>query len=77
MCHAYSITSSVEALRQLVGAPVLSDNIGYFGRQNGTYPGMLAPIIRLREGLRELATVVKCRRRPASSVRRPRSVRTT
>jgi putative SOS response-associated peptidase YedK len=60
MCHAYSITTNVEALRQAVRAMFkqtvfdfdVADNVGNMAPQTGIYPDMLAPIIRNRPGFR-------------------------
>jgi len=49
MCHAYSITTNVEAIRQLVRDAFrieVSADIGNMPPQTGVYPGMVAPIIR-------------------------------
>jgi hypothetical protein len=49
MCHAYSITTNVEAIRQLVRDAFrfeVSAEIGNMPPQTGVYPGMVAPIIR-------------------------------
>ena len=60
MCHAYSITTNEEALRQVIRAMFkqtvfdfdVADNIGNMAPQTGIYPDMFAPIIRNRPGLR-------------------------
>lgn len=60
MCHAYSITTNVEAIRQLVRdmfAFEVSASVGNMPPQTGVYPGMLAPIIRYHEGMRLLDKV--------------------
>ena len=58
MCHAYSITTNLEALRRLRFTFEVAYNIGNLAPQTGVYPDMLAPIIRnTPEGLRELAKV--------------------
>jgi putative SOS response-associated peptidase YedK len=57
MCHAYSITTNVEAIRQMVQTIFRFDvaaNIGNLAPQIGVYPDMLAPIIRNQPGFREL-----------------------
>ncbi|OEO32739.1 hypothetical protein VW23_010100 [Devosia insulae DS-56] len=57
MCHAYSITTNVEAIRQMVQTIFgfeVGANIGNLPPQTGVYPDMLAPIIRNQPGLREL-----------------------
>lgn len=49
MCHAYSITTNVEALRQFVRDVFrfdVSPGIGNLPPQTGVYPAMVAPIIR-------------------------------
>ena len=58
MCHAYSITIGVEAIRQIVRTLTVGLDIGNFGPSKGIYPGMLAPIIRHSGSLLELARVV-------------------
>jgi putative SOS response-associated peptidase YedK len=58
MCHAYSITTNVEAIRQMIGTIVAADNIGNFEPQTGIYPGMMAPVIRNQPEFRELVRVV-------------------
>jgi putative SOS response-associated peptidase YedK len=56
MCHAYSITTNLEALRALRFTFEVASNIGNLAPQTGVYPDMLAPIIRNEPGgLRELA----------------------
>jgi putative SOS response-associated peptidase YedK len=58
MCHAYSITTNLEALRQLRFAFEVAANIGNLPPQTGIYPDMLAPIIRIApDGSRELVKV--------------------
>jgi putative SOS response-associated peptidase YedK len=49
MCHAYSITTNVEAIRQFVRDVFrfdVSPDIGNMPPQTGVYPAMVAPIIR-------------------------------
>lgn len=53
MCHAYSITTTFEALRQWVGDVRLNENIGNLAPQTGVYPDLIAPIIRNQPGFRE------------------------
>ncbi|RYG18600.1 SOS response-associated peptidase [bacterium] len=58
MCHAYSITTNVEALRALRFTFEVASNIGNLAPQTGVYPDMLAPIIRNAPGgFRELVKV--------------------
>jgi len=62
MCHAYSITTNVEAIRQFVQTVFdfeVNPNIGNMAPQTGIYPDMSAPIIRHRSGggARELVKV--------------------
>ena len=61
MCHAYSITTNVEAIRQMVQTIFRFDvaaNIGNLAPQTDVYPDTLAPIIRNRPGLeRELVKI--------------------
>lgn len=60
MCHAYSITTNVEALRHMVQTIFqfeVGANIGNLAPQTGVYPDMLAPIIRNQPGFRELIKV--------------------
>jgi len=58
MCHAYSITTNLEALRALRFAFEVAANVGNLPPQTGVYPDMLAPIIRnTPDGLRELVKV--------------------
>jgi putative SOS response-associated peptidase YedK len=58
MCHAYSITIGVEAIRQIVRTLTVGLDIGNFEPSKGIYPGMLAPIIRHSGSLLELSRVV-------------------
>lgn len=53
MCHAYSITTTFEAIRQWVGEFERADNIGNLAPQTGVYPDLMAPIIRNQPGFRE------------------------
>ena len=60
MCHAYSITTNVEAIRQFVRDVFdlqVSSAIGNMEPQTGVYPAMLAPIIRQQDGIRLLDKV--------------------
>jgi putative SOS response-associated peptidase YedK len=60
MCHAYSITTNVEAIRQFVRDVFRFDvapEIGNMPPQTGVYPAMLAPIIRQQDGVRLLDKV--------------------
>ena len=58
MCHAYSITTNLDALRRLRFTFEVASNIGNLAPQTGVYPDMLAPIIRnTPEGFRELVKV--------------------
>lgn len=58
MCHAYSITTNLEALRRLRFTFEVATNIGNLPPQTGIYPDMLAPIIRNAPGgFRELVKV--------------------
>lgn len=58
MCHAYSITTNLEALRRLRFTFEVAFNIGNLAPQTGIYPDMLAPIIRNAPGgFRELVKV--------------------
>ena len=53
MCHAYSITTNVEAIRQFVQSAFsfkVDANIGNLPPQPGVYPDLLAPIIRNQPG---------------------------
>lgn len=53
MCHAYSITTNVEAIRQVVRDAFrfeVSSVVGNMAPQTGVYPGMVAPILRQRDG---------------------------
>lgn len=58
MCHAYSITIGVEAIRQIVRTLTVGLDIGNFEPSKGIYPGMLAPIIRHTGSLLEISRVV-------------------
>jgi len=60
MCHAYSITTNVEAIRQMVQTIFrfeVAAKIGNLAPQTGVYPDMLAPTIRNQPGFRELIKV--------------------
>jgi putative SOS response-associated peptidase YedK len=58
MCHVYSITTNLEALRQLRFTFAIADNIGNLPPQTGIYPDMMAPIVRNAPGgFRELVKV--------------------
>lgn len=58
MCHAYSITTNLDALRRLRFTFEVAYTIGNLAPQTGVYPDMLAPIIRnTPDGLRELVKV--------------------
>jgi putative SOS response-associated peptidase YedK len=58
MCHAYSITTNLEALQRLRFTFEVAVNIGNLPPQTGIYPDMLAPIIRNKPGgFRELVKV--------------------
>jgi len=58
MCHAYSITTNLEALRALRFTFEVASNVGNLPPQTGVYPDMLAPIIRNSpDGFRELVKV--------------------
>ncbi len=58
MCHAYSITIGIEAIRQIVRTLTIGPDIGNFEPAKGIYPGMVAPIIRHGGELLELSHVV-------------------
>lgn len=72
MCHAYSITTSVEAIRQFVRDIFdlqVSPAVGNMEPQTGVYPPMFAPIIRQQDGVRLLDKVwwgMPSRRTPSS-----------
>ena len=57
MCNAYSMTTHVEAIRDFVRVFEVATGIGNLPPQTGIYPDLLAPIVRNRDGLRELAKV--------------------
>lgn len=61
MCHAYSVTTNVEAIRQFVQAAFrfeVNANVGNLPPQTGVYPDLFAPIIRHGpDGFRELVKV--------------------
>ncbi|MEQ1901600.1 MAG: SOS response-associated peptidase [Devosia sp.] len=57
MCNLYSITTNVESIRKLVKAFEVAPDIGNFAPQPGIFPDFLAPIIRNRDGIRELTKV--------------------
>jgi putative SOS response-associated peptidase YedK len=57
MCHAYSITTTFDAIRQWVGEVVRAENIGNLAPQTGVYPDLMAPIVRNQPGYREFVKV--------------------
>ncbi|WP_342361345.1 SOS response-associated peptidase [Terrarubrum flagellatum] len=57
MCNLYSLTTNIEAIREIVREFDVAHDIGNFAPQTSIYPDFLAPIIRNRDGLRELTKV--------------------
>lgn len=58
MCNLYSVSTNIEAIRAIVKAFDIDErSIGNFAPQLGVYPDFLAPIIRNRDGIRELTRV--------------------
>ena len=54
VCNLYSVTTNVEAIRALVRAFEVADDVGNLAPQTGVFPDFVAPIIRNRDGIREL-----------------------
>ena len=57
MCNLYSVTTNIEAIRELVRDLKVSGDIGNFPPIPAVFPNYLAPIVRNRAGIRELARV--------------------
>lgn len=78
MCHAYSITTNVEAIRQFVRDMFAFDvdaSVGNMPPQTGVYPAMLAPIIRQRDGMRVLDKVWWGMPSPLGAIRKNAKIR--
>ena len=59
MCNLYSVTTNVEALRALVRDFEVAIDIGNLPPQIGVFPDYVAPIIRNRDGIRELTKAAR------------------
>lgn len=59
MCNLYSVTTNVEALRALVKTFEIGQGIGNLEPQTGVFPDFVAPIIRNRDGIRELTKAAR------------------
>jgi len=57
MCNLYSVTTNVEALRAVIREFRVTEDIGNLPPLTGVFPDYLAPIIRNRDGFRELTNV--------------------
>ena len=57
MCNAYSMTTNVEAIRDFVRLFEVATDIGNLPPQTGIYPDLFAPIVRNRDGFRELTNI--------------------
>jgi putative SOS response-associated peptidase YedK len=78
MCHAYSITTNVEAIRQFVRSVFAFEvgaSVGNMPPQTGIYPAMLAPIIRHEEGMRVLDKVWWGMPSPSGAIRKNAKIR--
>jgi putative SOS response-associated peptidase YedK len=53
MYHAYSITTTFDAIRQWVCEFERADNLGNLSPQTGVYPDLMSPIIRNQAGFRQ------------------------
>lgn len=59
VCNLYSVTTNVEAIRALVRAFEVADDVGNLPPQTGVFPDFVAPIIRNRDGIRELTKAAR------------------
>lgn len=59
MCNLYSVTTNAEALRALVKTFEIGQGIGNLEPQTGVFPDFVAPIIRNRDGIRELTKAAR------------------
>ena len=59
MCNLYSVTTNVEALRALVKTFEVAQDIGNLEPQIEVRPDYFAPIIRNRDGIRELTKAAR------------------
>ncbi len=59
VCNLYSVTTNVEAIRALVRAFEVAEDVGNLPPQTGVFPDFVAPIIRNRDGIRELTKAAR------------------
>jgi len=57
MCNLYSVTTNIEAIRALVRGFEIARDIGNFEPMPAVFPDSSAPIVRNRDGIRELTKV--------------------
>lgn len=59
MCNLYSVTTNVEAIRALIRTFEVADDVGNLPPQTEVFPDFVAPIIRNRDGIRELTKAAR------------------
>jgi putative SOS response-associated peptidase YedK len=57
MCNLYSMTTNIDAIREFVRVFEIAPAVGNFPPLPAIYPDFLAPVIRNRDGIRELTTM--------------------
>lgn len=57
MCNLYSVTTSIEAIRQIILSFDLHESVGNFPPMPWVAPNSLGPVVRMVEGRPELAKI--------------------